>query len=170
MKKLILMRHAKSDWGTVGQADFDRPLNERGAKDAGRMGKELWRRGGADLVVSSSAVRASQTVQILCAQWPDYSNSNIEYEAVLYASSPETILEVVHTVPNDVNSVLLVAHNPGISKLLFNLTGTANNPDPEEFKTATAASVSFKTPRWAGVVDGAGKLEWMQHPRDLSDE
>jgi phosphohistidine phosphatase len=115
MKRIIIVRHAKSSWASLDQTDFDRPLNERGLTDAPEMGKRLHsRRIAVDAVVSSNAKRAKQTAQAIAAQLP-INEDHIIYEDCLYHAPALVINDVVRNLPNDLTTVLVVCHNNGIT-------------------------------------------------------
>ena len=117
MKRLTLLRHAKSSWDDPGQPDFERPLNARGLHDAPRMGQRL-RRAGArpSLILTSPAVRALETAKIVAAEI-GYPREFLQREQSLYLADPETILETVSLQDNAFNDVMVVGHNPGLHEL-----------------------------------------------------
>lgn len=124
MKTLVLIRHAKSSWAEPLQADFDRPLNDRGREDAPRMGERLKRLGVMpDLIVSSTAKRAVQTAKRI-AQGIGYNAEKIQWVERLYHASPATMESVVAGLGDDVENVFLVSHNNG-------LTHYANSLSPQ---------------------------------------
>ncbi len=127
MKTLILVRHAKSSWADVGAHDFDRSLNDRGLHDAPIMGKRLAARLDAcdmslDAFVCSTACRAVQTVESLIVPL-GFPVEAVDWRRELYLSSPATMLGVIHTLPEQAASAVLLAHNPGITELAEILTG-----------------------------------------------
>lgn len=115
MKRLYLIRHAKSSWDDPSLPDFDRPLNARGKKDAPKMGKRLKKRGLVpDLIVSSTAKRASKTALAL-ADTLHYDSKHIQWRDELYHASPSEILNVVQKTADDVHTLFLFGHNPGLT-------------------------------------------------------
>jgi len=117
MKRLYLIRHAKSSWNNPDLHDFDRPLNGRGKKDAPVMGKRLAKRNEQpDLIISSSAVRAKKTA-LEIAESLGYKKNNIQWLDELYHASPLDMLKQLHDVAEGVESVFLVGHNPGLTEL-----------------------------------------------------
>ena len=122
-RRLVLIRHAKSDY-PPGVPDHDRPLNDRGRRDAPEVGRWLgghlgWSGGAAPLVLVSSAVRAQQSwtlaQQHLPAAW---SAATTRTEPLIYEASVRTLLAIVSSVPTDVLTVVMVGHNPGLADLI----------------------------------------------------
>ena len=135
MKLLTLLRHAKSSWDNPGMADYDRPLNDRGRRDAPFVGQFFQQVGlTPDLIVSSPARRARQTCDLF-AQEAGY-NTRIRWEEDIYAASSDALLAVVRSLRDDAGHVLMVGHNPGFEDLaaagarpqfmLWASTGTKN--------------------------------------------
>jgi phosphohistidine phosphatase len=124
MARLILMRHAKSDWNDASITDHDRPLNARGRRDAPAMARWIIESGFTpELLIHSTARRCVETVELLVQNGlqPD----SIVSESQLYLSSPQTLLAAVEAHHSGASSVMLVAHNPGISYLAGMLSGEA---------------------------------------------
>ena len=117
MKRLILARHAKSSWANPGQADIDRPLNERGERNAPEMGRRLCERGEVPaLVVSSPARRALATARLMADEF-GIRREEIVIEDSLYEASVATWLRVIAALPARVDAVLMVGHNPTLTEL-----------------------------------------------------
>ncbi|MFF2371437.1 SixA phosphatase family protein [Agromyces sp. NPDC058110] len=146
MKTLMLVRHAKSDWGQPGLSDHDRPLNERGLRDAPAMGARLRDRGSIpDAIVSSTALRARTTAGLM-AEALGVGEASVEFDERLYGSSPQTILRVVGDLASDVQRAMIVAHNPGMADLAFDLTGSIG-----EMPTCAVLELDFDIEEWAEV-------------------
>jgi len=124
VKRLYLLRHAKSDWSDLGVSDHDRVLNKRGCKAAALIGKKFGDSGlQPDLVVCSTAVRARETLdRLMTAGKLDWQ---VRYEPRLYGASPDTILSLVHTYGLNCDSLLLVGHNPGFADVAMALARDA---------------------------------------------
>lgn len=164
MKTLLLLRHAKSSWNDPSQRDFDRPLNDRGKRDAPRMGRALADRGPApDLIVSSPAVRAKQTVEAVISAAG--FTAPLQFDESIYEASLGELMRVVRNLPDNSSAVLMVGHNPGFEGLVYRLSG-AN----ERMTTAALAAIEFQIDRWQAVEDGQGKLLWVLIPRQFRDE
>ncbi|ASJ76461.1 SixA phosphatase family protein [Granulosicoccus antarcticus] len=127
---VTLARHAKSSWKTENQADFDRPLNERGARDGHTMARRLLNRQCIpDLLLCSSARRAQETAAFLYTELK-LSEEQFELHDELYLASAGTLLDILSTVPVTVNHVMVVAHNPGLEALSDLLAGRTLPPLP----------------------------------------
>ena len=122
MKTLLLMRHAKSSWKDPGLTDHERPLKKRGRKDAKRMAKIIEEKDlYPDLILSSSAVRAVETVEVL-VEHLGYENEII-YSDALYMGEPSDFIEALKTLDSDIEKVMIVAHNPGLEAYLQIIDG-----------------------------------------------
>ncbi|TWT82797.1 phosphohistidine phosphatase [Planctomycetes bacterium CA13] len=136
-RRLILMRHAKSDWSNAGLSDHDRPLNRRGQRDAPRMAGWLgsidcW----PDKVLCSSAVRTCETLELLKDEFE--TDPVICFSNLLYCATAATILDVIRSESGEARTLLLIAHNPGISEL-------ASHFSDQFIGMSTAAMVVFET-------------------------
>ena len=123
MKRLILMRHAKSDWSQGGLSDYERPLSKRGVKDASNMGKWMARNVELpEIILCSAAHRTQQTMQLLllALEASDINTRSIVQQLLesMYLASSSTLKQLVHAHLNRYESLMLVAHNPGIEDLL----------------------------------------------------
>ncbi len=162
MKTLLLMRHAKSSWKQASLADRARPLNKRGKRDAPRMGELLRRQDLVpECIVSSAAQRARETAERL-AEATGY-DGEILYLNQLYAAEPSEYLAALRVVPEQVERVLLVGHNPGLEDLLELLTG-----EWQRLPTAAIAHLLVPADRWEYVrADGSAQLVHIWRPREL---
>lgn len=142
-RQLILLRHAKSDWH-AGVGDFDRPLNDRGRRDAPRMGKWLADNGYAPArVVASAAARAKETAVLVCAEL-NFDAADIVFERALYGAPARTIGDIAARHFNDCRRVLLVAHNPGLEYALHDFCPDAPAfADGKLMPTCAAAVIEF---------------------------
>ncbi|MDG5494078.1 histidine phosphatase family protein [Niveispirillum sp. BGYR6] len=178
MKKLYLLRHAKSDWTDPKLADHDRPLNPRGERAAQTMAN-YWatRKGGPpqpDLVLCSTALRARETLLRVMAAWP--APPPVEYEEGLYLCGEELLLDRLKALPDTLGSVLLVAHNPDLQLLARDLCGRQEQPDAAALmaeltdKLPTGSFVAIDLPAgqgWADLRWGCGRLVDFVRPRDI---
>lgn len=168
MKLLTLFRHGKSDWETGVQDDFDRPLKERGRKDTPMMGKFLAGIGATpDLLISSPAVRARQTAELLVPAL-GYSGE-IRWEASIYAASAGELMSLLRNLPDEATHVLLVGHNPGFEDLAARLIGADayGMASGLRLPTAAAAHIVLTADSWSAVQANSGQLIWLVNPRLL---
>ena len=123
MKTLFLIRHAKSSWDDTALPDKDRPLNDRGRRDAPKMGERLAKRDvKPSLILSSPAVRALRTAEII-AKKLDYRRKDIVVTERLYAAEADDLLDVIHQLGHKVERVMLFGHNPELTELAHRLSG-----------------------------------------------
>lgn len=163
MKYLFLNRHAKSDWNHPGLTDFERPLNERGLRDAPDMGERLANRNETiDLIVTSPAVRALSTAKII-AEKINYKKEDIVENRSIYAAAVTDLLKVVNRLNNHYNSVLLFGHNPGFTDFADYLTGAGILNIP----TCGICKISFDINDWKEVSAHTGNLEYFDFPKRL---
>lgn len=121
-RTLVIIRHAKSSWVNPLQSDFDRSLNDRGDKDAPMMGDRLKaKKIIPDLIISSTAKRALQTAKKIAKQL-GYAESKIKSYDKLYHCISQVFEEVIYEIADDVRTVFIVAHNPGISSFANELS------------------------------------------------
>jgi len=127
---VTLVRHAKSSWNNQGQSDFDRPLNERGHQDAPVMAARMVSRNCIpDLLLISSARRAQETSAYM-KQAFQLAPEQIQLIDDLYLAEPEILLAVMASVPESVNHLMIIAHNPGLESLSELLAGRSLPPLP----------------------------------------
>jgi phosphohistidine phosphatase len=162
VKRLLILRHAKSSWSDSSLDDWQRPLNDRGERDAPRVGDLIKRQSLVpDLIITSDAERARTTAQAV-ARRAGYAREMI-FEPALYHAGPEDVISVINGVANDVNTVLIVGHNPGLENLVQQLTG-------EDVTLPTAALVHISLPidRWSDLDgDTGGSIVDSWRPADL---
>lgn len=158
MKRLLLMRHAKSDY-PPGVGDHDRPLNRRGRLTATLMGAYLREEGAVpDLAYVSSAARAQETWRGLLLDVP------AETRPTLFLASAETILDVVHEGPADARSLMLVCHQPGVQDAANQFLGAHL---VHQFPTAQIVAIDFETDTWDRIAFGDGALIDVAAPKNL---
>lgn len=120
MKTLLIMRHAKSSWKEKELPDHDRPLKKRGRKDISNMAKILKKKALVpDLILSSTAIRAKDTATLM-AEKLNYKGK-LELVENLYMAEPETYIKKIATMPEKVENLLIVGHNPGLEGLVMTL-------------------------------------------------
>ena len=165
MRRLIVMRHAKSSWADPGQRDLDRPLNKRGRRAAGLIGGWLKQKGyRPDQALVSTARRAQETWAAVVAV---AGAAPTTYVPEVYNAAPETLLDVVRGA-RDVECLLVLGHQPGVGALARRLLG--QRPDHAEFDkfpTGATAVIDFETDGWADLGWETGRLADFAVPRAL---
>lgn len=165
MLTLYLIRHAKSSWSDPLQADFHRPLNARGLRDAPAMGKHFAARAEpVDLFLSSPAVRAlatAQSVAIACGRTAE----DVLPEPRLYLATAATWFEVVTALPRKATHAALFAHNPGISGFCELLSGAGLG----ELPTCAMVRIDFALDDWKAVTRGTGQVVWHDFPKQHAE-
>ena len=162
MKTLLLLRHAKSSWSNDKLSDFDRPLNDRGLRDAPRMGKLIKKQDLVpDLIISSPARRAARTAELVALEMS--YESDIRFTEKLYLAESETYFELARQTDETIGILMLVGHNPGIEQAVTMLT------DIEELMpTAALACIRLPIAMWSELKVGKGyKLEAIWRPKEL---
>ena len=148
-KTLIIMRHAKSSWDNPGLADYDRPLNKRGLRDASRMAQWLSESELIpDQVIASAACRANQTASIVTNELA--LETDILETRDLYLSDYDAYLEQVSYLPNNVETVLVIGHNPTMESLVYLLSG-----ESVSMPTAAIAVIQLPIDTWSNQVTSA---------------
>ena len=167
MRRLLLLRHAKSSWKQPDLADHDRPLSPRGHRAAIALGEHL--RGliePPDVVVCSSAVRTVETMRLVRAGLP--SSTSVTVDETLYGADVDELLDRVRRLPSTAAGVLLIGHNPGIGDLAVMLAGhgdrAARASIAAKFPTAALAILTIDG-EWTAVAPGAASLEEYWTPR-----
>ena len=169
MRKLALLRHAKSSWSDPAEDDYDRPLNARGKSAAPEAGAALHSFGfSPDLILCSSAKRTRETLELAMRFMPVDPSTRITFEDKLYLATPEAMLDRVRKIDDGFKSVLLIGHCPGIHSLAATLSGKGDNAAIErlmvKYPTAALAILSFDLARWRDVGPGAGHLDQFWTP------
>lgn len=171
MRTVYICRHAKSSWADPGMADFDRPLNARGERDAPAMAAYFKARNEmVDLLVSSTAVRALATARCYAqalgatevrAFDPDAPLPQLLLRPELYHPTVPAILHLLNHLPAAVNAVMLFGHNPGFTEVVEYLSSEHIGNLP----TCGIVRIDFPLDDWAHVSRDLGTLVWMDHPK-----
>ena len=160
MKKILIMRHAKSDWSDGSLRDFDRPLNDRGKKAAPLMGREIKSLGiTPDLIISSPALRARMTAEAV-AENCDYQNDIIWNDSFYFGYTNE-IINAIKSVDETIHSVMIFGHNPTWSTVAEILSGEFIS-----MKTADVVVLEFEG-KWKKVDKDKCKLVEHLNPKML---
>ena len=154
-KRLILLRHAKSAWHTAVDCDFHRPLNHRGSRDAPRVGE--WLKSHSfqpDVVLCSTAVRTRETLdEVFFGSGWDENRSQVRFLDSLYLASRKTIIDEIETALHQHDSVMVVAHNPGLDLTLLELYPDSRYFDGEKLMTTATIAILDWENEFGGNVE-----------------
>ena len=170
MKRLGLLRHAKSDWDAMSLRDFDRGLNARGRKGAELMGAHIQEQRVAwNLVLASPAERVKLTLGSSGLDVP------VQYKEAAYLADSQTLMQLVSACDDRADAVLMVGHNPGLQELALDLVAEDKEDKlfdevMTKYPTAAFAVLELDIDTWANVRSGCGKLVHFARPRDLDPE
>ncbi|MGB9113577.1 MAG: histidine phosphatase family protein [Acidimicrobiales bacterium] len=169
MKTLYMLRHAKSSWSDPVLEDFNRPLALRGIKAAGKIARVLdGIRPRPEIVLCSSAVRATQTCEIVTSRLGRALSTTFLDD--LYGAGAATLLNTLRNTPRSISAVLLIGHNPGLQELVVALTenegGDAARQVGERFPTAALAVLRIGS-EWKNIGPEQTTLERLILPRAL---
>jgi phosphohistidine phosphatase len=162
MKRLTLVRHAKSDWGDASLDDLDRPLNKRGERDAPAMAARLVKAGlEPTLMISSPAARAMATAREFARAF-GYPAGRIRQADEAYLAAPGELLDVVRRLGGRATHVMLFGHNPGISGFGARLTGDDSSG---EMPTGAVTSLLVPLKDWSELGFGKAKRDFHDFPK-----
>lgn len=172
MKRLSVLRHAKSSWKERELDDFERPLNNRGQRAARRLGRELSDRGMAfDFILASPAVRVRETIEGV-SQEHDLGVP-VRFEPRIYMARVAELLDLIGAIPDEAKEALLVGHNTSAERLVIKL---ANDDErglrkrvEEKFPTAALAVIELPIERWEDLQPESGRVVDLIYPADLDD-
>jgi len=176
VKRLLLLRHAKSGRDDPGLDDRDRPLSERGRNDAPRLGAYMRRKKYLpDLVYCSTARRTVETWELV---QPELATvARVEFLPSLYLASAGAMIGIIRGADNAAKTLLVIGHNPGLEECAAELAGQPETPAEcetqdimdEKFPTAALAVLDFDIARWKDVAPDEGRLVNFIRPADLDD-
>ncbi|MEO0436836.1 MAG: histidine phosphatase family protein [Pseudomonadota bacterium] len=164
MKTLHLMRHAKSSWTDPQLGDHERELNERGRRDAPRMGRAIAERVSAMPVHCSTAIRAQRTLEGMCTTWPALAKQPHLIDSELYTFDARDLVAWLQDLRAEDSSCFLLGHNPALTDLCNFLTG---RPALDNLPTAGYLRFSLPVEEWVDLTEGVGVLEHYIFPKDL---
>ena len=162
MKRLAVVRHAKSSWADGKQDDFDRPLNERGWNAARRLGREMiQRKMRFDFGLASPAARARETLDGVAEACGELQFP-VRFEPNVYLADVDTLLELIRDFPEEAEQALLVGHNPGLQRVVVELSQDdafgLRKRVIDRFPTAALAVIDLDVAGWREVSPGSGRL------------
>ncbi|MBW6483774.1 MAG: histidine phosphatase family protein [Vicingaceae bacterium] len=161
MKSIYLIRHAKSSWNSFSLNDFDRPLNDRGKKDAPFIGKKLKELNfNPDEIRSSPSKRTTKTIKLICKE-VTFDFNNVVFKQGLFHPSLNTLKNELNSLSDSIDSVAFVSHNYGISDFANYLTDNAIGTMP----TCGVVKINFDIDSWQEIIEGLGTLEYYVYPK-----
>ena len=161
MKRLILIRHSKSSWKDLSLRDFDRPLNRRGKNDGPLMADYLSSKTNKiDYLHSSSSLRTFETSKYFIKQ---IQFEKIQFDDSLYHSSATEILSIIRNYQEDYQSVMIIAHNPGLTNLINEIT----NISLDNLPTTGLAEIYFYCSNWNDISNQNSNLVCLKFPKQL---
>lgn len=161
MKKLYIIRHAKSSWRDEVLNDFDRPLNKRGKQNAPFMGKRLKENGiMPDIIVSSPALRAKTTAKMI-AKEIKYAK-DILFNQDIYESSPSTLHKILTKIDDKCGILFLVGHNPSLNMLAEYYVDFSQN-----IPTSGVVEIEFDCDKWADISSKNAKFISFDYPKKI---
>ena len=165
MKTLLIVRHAKSSWDSADISDIDRPLNDRGKRDAPAMAQRLIKAGvGIDRFVSSPAKRARQTAEHFAHAYGKKEKAIRQIPELYHASVP-TFQQVVGDLDNSDDAVAIFSHNPGITAFVNTLTEIRLDNMP----TCAVFAVKNEVEHWKDFLSGGAKFLFFDYPKAGKD-
>lgn len=171
MRRLLLLRHAKSAY-PEGVADIDRPLGPRGREAAPLMGDYIAREGLRPALALVSPARRTQ--ETWAALRPFLDGTREETVPSIYEAPSARILDAIRSAPDDVETLMVIGHNPGLGEAALRLVGDGSKALRrdlrEKFPTAALAVIAFEASRWEAIGEGAGTLLRYVRPRQLAAE
>lgn len=167
MKSLSILRHAKSSWDQPELNDFDRPLNRRGQKNATLMGHWLKHcRYIPELILTSPAVRACTTAQLVASVLYDDPSERIGKDSRIYEASVDDLLELLAEVNDQVGFLMIVGHNPGLTDLANHLGASPIDHMP----TCSHCKIDWPVDQWKEAVSIRGQVKAFDRPRMISKQ
>jgi phosphohistidine phosphatase len=161
MKTLYLVRHAKSSWKDDLLQDFDRPLNKRGERDAPFMGEKLKEQKIIpDVIIASPAKRAKATAKII-AKKVGFDTDDIKWKKKVYDAFTEDLLEIIRAQKSNINSLMVVGHNPELTSLSNYLTDFRIYNIP----TTGISCIRFYCDKWEEIEPKSGEQVFFDYPK-----
>ena len=161
MKTLYLVRHAKSSWKDESLKDFDRPLNKRGQRDAPFMGEKLKEQKiKPDVIIASPAKRAKLTAKVL-AKKIGFDADEIKWKKKIYDAFTEDLLEIIRGQKSEIDSLMIVGHNPELTSLSNYLTDFRIYNIP----TTGISCIRFYCDTWEEIQPKSGEQVFFDYPK-----
>lgn len=161
MKTLLLIRHAKSDWNDPSLPDFDRPLNERGKRDAPAMGQRLLdKEVKIDAFISSPAKRARKTAELIAGEY-DVKKDKIILVEELYHAEPSAFMDVISKMDDDYKHIAIFSHNPGITEFANQLADVRIDNMP----TCSIFAIKIDSKHWKDFSEADKHFWFFDYPK-----
>lgn len=166
MKRLYLIRHAKSSWKYTDLRDFERPLNKRGKRDAPFMGKLLAEDNvKPDMMISSPAVRAFATAKKIAVEL-GYPSEKILTHKRLYEADTDDFINVISEVPDEVDTLMIFSHNPGLTIL----NNFLSDKRIDNIPTCGIVHIEINIKKWQDIDFEKGQLKSFDYPKKFISE
>jgi phosphohistidine phosphatase len=163
MKSLLLVRHAKSDWDDPSLKDFDRPLNDRGKRDAPLMAHRLLdKKVKIDAFISSPAKRARKTAELFSEEYKENKKHIIFFDE-LYLADPQVFSNVIAKTSNKHDNIAVFSHNPGITDFANQLTEVKI----DEIPTCSIFAVRLDIKKWSDFKDAEREFWFFDSPKSV---
>lgn len=165
MKRLLLLRHAKAVPATEPLVDIDRPLAERGERDARRIGERLRRQQlHPTLILTSPAARALRTAQLV-AETIDYARDAIALDRRLYLAEPAATVDIIAAQNDATKTLIVVGHNPGLTELVHRLLPTF---EVDDLPTCAVVGLDYvDAVGWHGIASASAELSYYDYPKNM---
>ncbi len=164
-KTLLIVRHAKSSWDIGTLTDFERPLNDRGKKDAPEMAKRLIHRNILiDTLVSSPAKRAKKTAELFCEAYGK-KEGDILLVSMLYHPEVNNFYEAIEQLDSSPNTVAIFSHNPGITEFVNTLTDAVRI---DNMPTCGVFVIHIQSDKWADFKKAKKQFLFFDYPKNAS--
>jgi phosphohistidine phosphatase len=163
MKKLLIIRHAKSSWDDPYLDDHQRPLASKGLRDMPKMAHRLKAKNiFPDMIYASDAVRAKSTALLLVEYLAQSGSTHVDFSRDLFHASHVTIMEKIHSCPDAYTSLAVVGHNPGLNELIWSLGQNIDN-----LPTSGIFGFTFETDSWKSVSRKNAEFWFFDYPKKV---
>jgi phosphohistidine phosphatase len=174
MRRLILLRHAKTERDAPSGKDHDRRLEDRGRDDAAAIAGWLAEhRLVPDQVLVSTATRTRQTWDVLAGLFPASAEPQVAHVPELYSASASQLLQAIHAVSAGINKLMVIGHNPGLHELALGLTCACNEAERRQLSgsmpTSALVVIDFPIADWADAAFATGQLKHFVSPKLLRE-
>jgi phosphohistidine phosphatase len=160
MKKLLIIRHAKSSWDDPDLDDHERPLNKRGERDSFTMARFLADNDeGLEVIYSSTAIRALDFAQVIS----EFCDITLVPELSFYTFDEDELMQILRSLPDSLSRVAVVAHNPAVTQLVNRLS----DAELENVPTAGVASIECDIDEWADLTEASCEMVYFKTAKNL---